>query len=283
MELTANLRADLHVHTTASDGSYSPRQTALKADLAGLTALAVTDHDTTDALHDVQSELDRLQSPVMLLTGTELTAYTADSEELHLLAYGFDPEHQDARQYLQRFQHARAERVKRMVELLQQDGISVELQDVKRQAGDGAPGRVHVAKALVRNGVLPTVHQCFQELLGEGRPAYVPKFMITPEQLIPLVHSWGGVVIVAHPVYWDQEQRLEQFNKLLDCGADGFEAYHPKVDKKLRKELKKLARQRGCLITGGSDCHGGGMGRPDVGGVTVPYHFVEKLLAKIAP
>lgn len=279
------LRADLHMHTVFSDGRYTPEEVAALADIAGLGAIAVTDHDAVDAIPAVQAELDRLQTPVQLVSGTELTAYNSSGREIHILAYGFDPAHDGLCRYLERFRTARRQRVEQMVVLLQQHSCAITLEDVERQAGSGSPGRVHVARALVRNGIFPTVSRCFQELLGEGAPAYVPKYSISPEELIPLIHSWGAAAVMAHPVYFealDPEEREAGFEQFLAAGGDGFEAYHPNVDKKLRKELKKLARRTGALITGGSDCHGGGMGRPDVGGVTVPWHFVEQMLDRVA-
>ncbi|MCK4906302.1 MAG: PHP domain-containing protein [Spirochaetes bacterium] len=271
------LKADLHTHTIISDGTYTPQEIVFKADLSGLTCVAITDHDAVDGISTAKEEIKKRGLSLELLTGTELTAYL-DKSEIHILAYGFDETDPDVKNYLEAFKKCRYNRIEKMIELLKSENINVSMRDVLTVSDGGVMGRLHLAKTLIRHGYIDNIAQAFQQYIGAGCSAYVPKLIVSPQDLIKRIHSWNAVAVLAHP---KQCRDLEEIERFVGFGIDGFEAYHPNVDKPLRKQLKKLARQRGLLITGGSDTHGAGLVRPDVGGVTVPYHFVEALYEKL--
>lgn len=272
-------RADLHIHSTFSDGSNTPEELVQRADILGLSCIAITDHDSTEGILPAQVAATGLQPTLDVLSGTELTCYDKEGRELHVLAYDFDVQNPAVNEGLQEMADYRRQRVRTMVELLQQQGINISVQDVIDHAGEGVLGRIHVAKALVALGAVSSSLDAFRSLIGEGCPAYVPKKLISPRDIIALIHGWGAVAVLAHPVYYPSLDPLEE---MVDWGLDGFEVHHPLVEKKQARALKALARRSGLLITGGSDTHGLHLNRPSLGGVTVPYHRVDMLRERAA-
>ena len=272
-------RADLHAHSVCSDGTMTPEEVARLADLKGLAWFSLTDHDVISGISRVRSELHRIESPVDLIAGSELTCYDDRGREWHVLAYGFDENNPCVSQFLDARVKEREERVVHIVDRLQQQGFDISLEDITSISRGGAIGRLHVAKAMLSRGIVNTIAEAFRGWLIQGAPAYVPKKEISPEEIVAEIHSWDGVAIIAHPFQFESIDEIEGY---LDTGIDGVEAYHPNIDKPLRKALKKLARQRGLLVTGGSDSHGQGYNRPQIGTVTVPEHFVQALIERIA-
>lgn len=272
-------RGDLHAHSVCSDGTATPEETVREADLKGVAWFSLTDHDTVAGIAPALSELARIGSPVELITGAELTCYDRSGREWHMLAYGFDHEDPRIHRFLEDRVRERETRVVEMTALLRSHGVGITEDDIRKTAGEGVVGRLHVAKALCRAGECASVPEAFSRWLVEGAPGYVPKPVIRPDVMVREIHSWGGVAVIAHPVQFDGPEDL---GNALESGADGLEAYHPSVDRPLRKLLKKTARQRGLLITGGGDSHGHGWNRPRIGEVTVPAHFVEALLERIS-
>lgn len=272
-------RADLHAHSRCSDGTMTPEEVIRQADLAGLDVFSLTDHDTVAGIQPALDEIARLESPLELLTGAELTCYDAAGREWHMLAYGFDHRNPRVTGFLEARVREREARIHRILEKLAAAGAPLQLGDVLAISRGGVIGRLHVAKALLDKGYCLNVPAAFQRYLVEGAPAYVPKPVITPEAMVVEVHAWGAAAVLAHPV---QFKAPEELDAALECGVDGVEAYHPSVDKSLRKTLKKLARQRGLVVTGGGDSHGQGYNRPQIGEVTVPAHFVAALKERIA-
>ena len=271
-------RGDLHAHSVCSDGTMTPEEVARLADLKGLAWFSLTDHDAISGILRVRAELKRLESPVELISGSELTCYDRLGREWHLLAYGFDECDPAVSLFLEERVREREERVVRIVERLQENGLDVSLEDITDISRGGVIGRLHVAKALIRKGYVEHVSGAFQKWLVQGAPAYVPKRKISPAEAARHVHSWGGVAVIAHPFQFESVDEIEEY---LPDGIDGVEAYHPNVDRPLRKALKKLAKRNGLLVTGGSDSHGHGYNRPQIGTVTVPEHFVRELLERL--
>lgn len=272
-------RADLHAHSRCSDGTMTPEEVIRQADLAGLDVFSLTDHDTVAGIQPALEELARLESPLELLTGAELTCYDAAGREWHMLAYGFDHRNPRVTAFLDARVREREDRIHRILEKLAAAGVPLDISDILNISRGGVIGRLHVAKALVDKGHSENVPAAFQAYLVEGAPAYVPKPLITPAAMVSEIHSWGAAAVIAHPV---QFRTMDELEAALACGVDGLEAYHPSVDKPLRKTLKKLARQRDLVVTGGGDSHGHGYNRPRIGEVTVPSHFVTALKTRIA-
>jgi hypothetical protein len=241
--------ADLHVHTHHSDGTQAPAEVVRCAAERGLSVLAVTDHDTTGGLAEARAAAQK--RGVQFVAGVELSA-TVDGDEVHLLAYGIDPEHGELRAHLEHFVDARRRRVQAIVDRLQGLGINLSVAAVEREAA-GAIGRPHVARALVRAGHVGSPREAFDRYLEAGAPAYVGKPPVPAGEALERVHGAGGVGVLAHPGHWTPGARIRT---LVDAGLDGIEVVHPSHDDTLVSYYRRLADGYGLLATGGSDHHG---------------------------
>lgn len=265
-------RADLHTHTTASDGRLSPPGLVEKAALRGLAALSITDHDTIAAYPTARLAAERYG--IELIPGVELSA-PIEGHDVHLLGYGFDLAHAGLRAHLARYRTQRLERAEEMVARLGALGAPVALDRVLTLAGGGAVGRPHVARALLEAGHVETVQDAFVRFLGDGGPAAVPKGTASPEELIALVHDAGGVCVLAHPGAWITP---DVFARLLAAGLDGVEVIHPAHDEVLVEYWRIVARRHGLIETGGSDYHGFREDEEErFGAYTVPAAALERL------
>lgn len=255
----ADLRpgADLHAHTTASDGSLTPSELVRAARRAGLTVLAITDHDTTAGV--VEAVQAGAEARVRVVPGVELSA-EGPPGKCHLLGLGIDPDHAGLCETLARLSDARRTRNERMAERLQSLGIPLTLDEVVAIAPPGANiGRPHFARALIRKGVVSTATEAFDRFLGEGTLAYLPKAVLAPESSIRLIHDAGGRAFLAHPGLLrltSDESLRDRLVALQALGLDGVEVFYPKHTPELVAQLQDLARDLGLLVTGGSDFHG---------------------------
>lgn len=248
---TETVYADLHVHTTCSDGALSPPDVVDKAVERGLRVLAVTDHDTVAGLSGAQERA--ADCDLRFLPGVELSITVGDNE-IHLLAYDIDPDHAALVDHLESMAEGRKERAERMVERLRAEGIDVYDDTLAEDmASDGAVGRPHVASALVRGGFVDTIRAAFDRYLGRGEVAFVEKPEVPADRILPLVHEAGGVGVLAHPGHWTPSAVIRA---LVDAGLDGIETVHPSHDPSLRTYYERLARGYGLVETGGSDYHG---------------------------
>lgn len=265
-------RADLHTHTTASDGRLAPPDLVRKAHAHGLAALSITDHDTVEAYGEAQPVADDLG--IELVPGVELSA-NVDGHDVHLLGYGFDLDDDALRAHLARYRAERLARAEAIVARLGALGRPVVLERVLEIAGGGAVGRPHLARALVEAGHAATVQSAFAQYLGDEGPAFVPKGTAGPEELIALVHAAGGSVVLAHPAEF---VTLALVKRLVDAGLDGIETVHPMHGAGLTKRWRETARRYGLFETGGSDYHGfGDYDEARFGTFTVPTYRVKPL------
>lgn len=267
-------RADLHTHTLCSDGYLAPAELVAKAAEVGLAALAITDHDTLLGLDEAMEAGARLG--VRIVTGSELSVTVGD-EEVHMLAYGFDPEHAGLCSALQRMKEGRERRAREMVERLQKAGLDVAWEAVRQRARGDAIGRPHVASVLVADGYVEEPQEAFERYLKAGQLAFVAKPRFEAADALAVVHEAGGVGVLAHPGHWMATGTIEQ---LVDVGLDGIEVIHPSHDAMLTDYYRGVARRYGLLQTGGSDYHGR---RPDeeerFGTFTVPLERLDALRA----
>jgi predicted metal-dependent phosphoesterase TrpH len=270
-------RADLHTHTTCSDGRLAPAALVREAAARDLAALAVTDHDTVAGVPEAQAA-GRARG-VQVVAGVELSV-TLDGEELHLLGYAFDPSHEGLRRHLARFKEARRERARAMAERLTELGKPLTFEDVARQAasaqvasgqvasGHAALGRPHVAQALVAAGHAPSTRVAFDRLIGDDGPAFVEKPRFDAADALDLLHRAGGLGALAHPGEGTSDAT---FGALVDAGLDAVEVVHPAHDERLTRYWRTQAEANGLLPTGGSDYHGpGDDGEDRFGAFTVP-------------
>jgi len=266
--------ADLHLHTSFSDGTYSPEELVLHARAQGLGALALTDHDTVEGCE--RAAAASRSAGLEFVPGTELTA-EHQGEEIHILGYFIDTRHPPFLVQVARFQEVRQNRIREMVARINELDVPLNPEDVFRLANCRAPGRPHVARALVASGHCGSLDEAFERFLKKGRPAWVPKFKISAAEAIHLIHDAGGAAVLAHPGL----NRVDHFIPLMvECGLDGLECLHTKHSPAVAEHYLGLARRLKLVITGGSDCHGHSKGRPLIGTVRLPYANVELLKAR---
>ena len=267
------MRADLHLHTHYSDGRMSPAGLVAKALYHRLDALSITDHDTVDAYPEA-AEAARKRG-IRLIPGVELST-VVDGHSVHVLAYGFDLGHAGLRAYLDRFKAARVARARSITDRLRTLGAPVALDDVLRIAGRGTVGRPHIARALIEARYARSLPDAFDRFLGDGAPAYLSKLDAAPEEAIATIHQAGGLAVLAHPGWVDEDV----FDRLLAAGLDGVEVVHPSHNAPLRAHWARIAEQHGLLGTGGSDYHGMRPVEEDrFGGYLAPPDALDALLA----
>lgn len=275
---------DLHAHTTASDGSYAPRDLVELAKKRGLSAVGVTDHDTLGGWDEAVAAGAELG--VEIVPGVELsTAYPGG--RFHILGYYIARESRLGDE-LRELQRERANRNDIIIENLTRLGVPVTWEAVRSYAGpDGVIGRPHFARALMDAGHVSSTQEAFDRFLADGAPAYATKKVLTPAQAIALIHEAGGVAIWAHPTrskdvsHTHLEARLRD---LLEAGLDGLETYYAAYTPEEQAWCEQMARKYGILGTGGSDFHG--VSKPDIhlgrvrDGVGVPVGVLDALKAK---
>lgn len=267
---------DLHVHSTASDGSVAPDGVVERAAAAGLAAIALTDHDTVAGVPAAVAAGE--QYGVRVISGCEFSV-AAPWGEMHVLSYFLPPTSVVLNEFLAARRADRDRRAREMVDRLRQLGVEVTLDDVLAEAQGGAVGRPHVARALVRRGVVANINRAFGRFLGRGRPAFIEKVLPTFAEVADLVHSVGGVVSAAHLKERGTRAVLEQFKAE---GLDAVETRHPSHDPDMRANLTDLALALGLQRTGGSDWHGDttpGETHGVLGSQEVPFEWLERLEA----
>lgn len=246
-----NIVADLHIHTSASDGLNSPEEVVAMAAGLGLCAIAITDHDSVDGLPGAISEADRKN--IRLIPGIELSTVQG-KQEIHVLGYGLDFENRQLRKMLETLKNSRVQRAEKMVRRLRELGYNMDMSDVAALSGDSAPGRPHIARALIAKGYIDTVQAAFRELLGPGKAAYVERYKLTAAEAIAAIHRAGGIAVWAHPELTGDSAAVNY--ALVRAGIDGYEAFHPDLEKWQTETCLKMARGKSLCITGGSDFHG---------------------------
>ena len=269
-------RADLHLHTTHSDGALTPYELVKKANEAGLAAIAITDHDNVGAL-DEAMEWGRSLG-VEVVPGLELSVALGE-KDVHILAYFFDHRHQTLLEYLAFFRRERLKRAERIVEKLKRINVRISMESVLEQAGIGSVGRPHIANALLDGGMIDSYHEAFEKYIGTGGPAFEKKYQVDPEEAFKLVNSAGGLSFLAHPGKYTTELELSQLIKL---GLDGIEVVHPSHDERRQEYYRSVVNQYFLLESGGSDFHGGKKNDDQALGVfTIPMHIVETMRSRL--
>jgi 3',5'-nucleoside bisphosphate phosphatase len=263
--------ADLHLHTNFSDGTYTPEELTAQGKRHGFRALALSDHDTVEGC--VRMAMACAAEGIEFIPATELTA-ELDGNELHLLGYFLDTTDAKLLVELARFQEVRQSRIREMVARIQKLNVPLREESVFEVANCRAPGRPHVARALVKAGLCSSLDEAFERFLKKGKPAWVPKFKMSASQAIDLIHGAGGLAVMAHPALNNCDDLIPL---LAECGMDGLECYHTKHGRAHSEHYLKMAEQSGLLVTGGSDCHGLSKGRPLIGGIKLPYWRVEEM------
>ncbi len=268
--------ADLHLHTVFSDGTYTPEEMVFQASKHGFAALALTDHDTIEGCE--RAGIAARTAGIEFIPGTELTA-EQDGDELHILGYFLDTQNPRLLAETAKFQNVRQNRIREIVAKLNGVGVPLTADAVFALANCRAPGRPHVARAMVKAGLCGSLDEAFEKYLKKNRPAWVPKFKMSAADAIDLIHHAGGLAVMAHPGLSHCDEVIPS---MVDAGLDGIECFHTKHSTAIAEHYLEIADRFILLVTGGSDCHGMSKGKPLIGTIKLPYQHVEKLRAKVA-
>ena len=244
---------DLHLHTTASDGRCTPLELVDRAAAAGVTAMAVTDHDTTAAVAEVRAAAHA--RGIEAVSGIEITAVES-GRDVHILGYFVDPRNSQLAGFLARQRAQRIARVQAVGDRLAQLGLPIDIIPMvaKAREDDGRSiGRPQIARAMVAAGYVADTRDAFDRWLATGRPAFVPRAGAPPEEVIAILHGAGGLASLAHPGQTAVDARISAYSL---AGLDAIEVYHPDHDAASIARYRELASRLTLLMTGGSDFHG---------------------------
>lgn len=272
-------RIDLHTHSTASDGSMSPRELVRHAKESGLLAMAITDHDTIDGVEEALDEGARLG--IEVIAGVEISVDF--DPEMHILGYFFGNSYKNFEPILKKLRLSRDERNPKMIEKLQSLGFDITLEEVRAEAKGNIVARPHMASVMLKKGYVQSIREAFDKYISEGKPAFVKKGKMSPEECIENITKAGGIPVIAHPIFlnltWDELDKLVE--SLTKVGLKGIETYYVENSEEDTDNLLKISLKHNIIPTGGSDFHG--TFKPDInigegrGNLFVPYEVLERL------
>ncbi len=263
--------ADLHLHTAYSDGTYTPEELIQEAVKSGISAISVVDHDTVDGIEPVMKVA--LGRAIEVIPGVELTAEYGKSE-VHILGYLIDYQDECFKEKMVLLKKNRIERVYRILDKLKDLGLKLDPQAVFDISAGGTVGRLHIARAMVKEGLVGSTGEAFNRFIGDRGPAYVLGFRYFPAEAIKLIKGVGGVPVLAHPY---SLQSNDLVLELIKSGIMGLEVYYPEHTKAMIGFYEGYCRKYNLLLTGGSDCHGNAKPEAKIGSIKLPYELVEKL------
>jgi len=269
-------RADLHIHTLASDGADSVVEVLEEARRIGLAAVSITDHDSVAAVAEAVS-----LGPdygVEVVPGIEISVELEDVE-MHLLGYFIDYRDHELNARLAYLRNIRSRRADQMLSKLEAMGFTLDMEALLPGQMSGSIGRLHIAQALTRAGYVGSPAEAFSRYIGNSGPAYVPKLKIGMEEAMRMILRAGGVPVLAHP---GQLGRDELIPELVELGLGGLEAYYPSHSRFAVNHYEELARHYGLLATGGSDSHGLNKENVHIGSAAAPYSVVAELRERSA-
>jgi len=268
---------DLHTHTTASDGTYAPRDLVAEAASRGVRVLAVTDHDSTEGLAEAIDEAER-RRPLEIIPGIEINC-DVEGAEIHVLGYLMDWQAEWFQDFCREQRRERRARVHRMVKRLAAIGMPLDADEVFAIVKEGSAGRPHVAQVMVARGYVKTVREAFDKYLGSGKPGHVPRKKITPEDAVRIIRKAGGVPVFAHPGLADRDELIPG---LIAAGLMGIECYYTEHSAAQRASYLQICKDHDLVATGGSDFHGPKVRAATLGSPSVPMSSVDALRAKAA-
>lgn len=278
---------DLHVHSTESDGTLTPQELVLAAKDAGLSAFALTDHDTASGY--AKAAPIAKQYDIELIPGIELsTEYQIPTrkgqcKEVHIVGLYINPQHPALLAKTKEFRACRTGRNAKMVEALQKEGFCITMEALAAENPDCVITRANIARYLYEHGAIQSVQEAFDKYIGDGCKCYVGRFKVSPMEAVALIHQAGGLAILAHPLLYHMSSATLQhlLDDLKEVGLDGIEAIYSTYTAGEERLVKKIAADNGLLISGGSDFHGSnkpairlGTGR---GHMYLPYSVLDAL------
>ncbi|MFO7889539.1 MAG: PHP domain-containing protein [bacterium] len=263
--------ADMHVHTTYSDGLLTPTQVVIKAREAGLKAVGIVDHDTLEGIEEAY--LAGKRWGVEIVPGIELSSQ-CEGKDIHIIGYYCDPTHPKISEYIEKFLKRRYDRAQKIVQILNTMDINITMKDVVSTAKGKCIGRPHIATVLLEKGYVYSFQEAFVKYIGYHSKAYVEKFKISPESAIALVSEAKGLSFIAHPPKNLSMEKLFDFTK---AGLDGVEIIHPRLSDRDTRRLQEFVNNYDLLISGGSDCHGRDKKNLSIGRFRIPYSILVKI------
>jgi len=270
------MKADLHLHTTASDGRLSPEDVVRTAAHLGLAVISITDHDSLDGIAIALKAAGQYPS-LTVIPGVEVSTDVPHGE-VHVLGYFVDHTNPELIIKLAAFRNSRKVRAQRMIEKLATMGVHIDWPRVQDIAGTGSVGRPHIAQAMLEKGYIPSLKEAFNKYIGREAPAYVEREKMTPEEVVELITQVGGLAVLAHPAQIDDLEHL--IPRLQRVGLVGVEAYYNSYPPKTIQYLASVAHKHALVATGGSDFHG--MDRATetpIGGVSIPPESINRIMA----
>ena len=268
---------DLHMHSIFSDGTFTPTELVERAREKNIKVMAITDHDNIDGLEEGSKVATQLG--ITFINGIEISANFKE-KDVHILGYFLNLEDYEFLKWLEELQNKRYNRTLKILKKLEKLGINITFEEVKKVSFGNVVGRPHIAKVIIKKGFAETMDEVFDNYLGDGKGAYVPKVGIDVVEVVKKLKENGAVVSLAHPhlISHPQDTIINIIDLLVENGLDGLELYYPNINIKMKNKLLKIAKKRKLIITGGSDFHG--LNRPgiDIGSVDIPIEVYNKML-----
>lgn len=270
-------KVDLHIHTTASDGRFTPAEIVQKALASGLSYIAITDHDSIDGIIPAQ-EAARNNDQITVIGGVEINTDIL-SGELHILGYYIDTGSVELKTTLERLRNSRIDRANKMIAKLRDLGINIDYHRVRELAGTGSIGRPHLAQAMLEKGYISNFKEAFIKYIARGGPAYVERDKITPTEAMQLILRAKGIPVLAHPFTFEVTETI--ISGLKAAGLIGLEVFYNSYTREQVQELLRLAKMFDLIPTGGSDFHGlDTLNELPLGTVEVPLESVKQIMEK---
>lgn len=271
---------DLHVHSTASDGTYTPMELIAEAKRAGLSAMALTDHDTTAGIKDAMAAAEK--ENIELIPGIELST-DYKGKEVHIVGLYIDVENKKLSEQTAAFRKCRDNRNEEIVAALQKEGFAITMEALKAENPDCVITRANIARFLYNHGMIKSVQEAFDKYIGDGCRCYVNRFKVSPTDAVRLIKQAGGIAVLAHPLLYHMStvnlQKL--IDELKEAGLDAIEAIYSTYSTGEEQLMKRIAKENGLLISGGSDFHGSNKPRIRLavgyGHLYIPYSVLEEL------
>ncbi len=287
MDYSENVTIDLHIHSTASDGTLTPAEILALAKQLGIKAIAITDHDTVDGSKEALSL--KITPGQNFLTGVEISTSFPEpfscQGSLHLLGYDIDVDNPSLNKALSKLKQARKNRNPGIIKRLKSLGMDISLNELSDKFQDTQVGRPHIAHLMKEKGFVKSIDEAFDNFLGTGKPAYVNKYRISCKEAVKTIINAAGIPVLAHPglIKFNADETLEDLIILLKkMGLKGIEAHYPEHSNEYTAGYKKLANRFDLLVTGGTDFHGSI--KPDIqmgsgnGDFSVPFELYEKII-----
>lgn len=275
-----NRIVDLHTHTTESDGSFTPEELILEAKRVGLSAIAITDHDSISGIKKAMPIAQ--EHSIELIPGVELST-DYNGKEVHVVGLFIDLEDEYFLAKIKEFKDNRDNRNVIMVENLQKEGFAITIEELTAENPDCVITRANIARFLFEHGMIPSIQTAFEKYIGDNCKCYVNRFKITPMDAVRLIKKAGGTAILAHPLLYHMSDATLQklIDEMKESGLDGMEAIYCTYTPSEERQMKKLSKENGLLISGGSDFHGTTKPKLNLatgyGKLYIPYEVLENI------